>query len=233
MWLHNVSMGTKRLCEDCGARMPLVVPHADGRVTIPTSPRCDPCKVERNRKAARERARIKSAESKKQKALERIKALHVYAEPTGREEDVPAGQAPLPPGLKIALGDGVSKDRRGHEVNMGPFEDRSAPQPPQDMPIEALLEWERIVPILHTAGMITPGNRAGLVAYCLAYAKMVDPQSTTAEWKSASAELRGWCVQFGLTPSSEQNLPGAKDRDDPFADKEPPRRIPPPELRAG
>jgi P27 family predicted phage terminase small subunit len=123
---------------------------------------------------------------------------------------------------------------------------RSAPQAPGWLPDEARAEWERVVPELDRLGLLKTIDGAALTAYCMVWDRFVTataivavegmvvrdvdaekgreklyrhPALLTAE--AASKELRAWASEFGLTPSAEQRLAGAKDDDgdqgNPFA----------------
>lgn len=123
-----------------------------------------------------------------------------------------------PARLKLANGRNDHTDSSGKVVNLGPFERRAAPEPPKSLKGEALDEWNRVSPTLAKLGLLKPEDRAALASYCMAWAMIIDPTTTTSAWFQASRELRAWAVQFGLTPTSEQKLPTPEDADDPFAD---------------
>lgn len=123
-----------------------------------------------------------------------------------------------PARLKLANGRTEGTDSGGKVVNLGPFERRAAPEPPKTLKGEALDEWNRVAPTLAKLGLLKPEDRAALSSYCMAWAMIINPDTSTSAWFQASRELRAWAVQFGLTPTSEQKLPTPEDADDPFAD---------------
>jgi P27 family predicted phage terminase small subunit len=155
---------------------------------------------------------------------------------------VPAGRPPRPAGLKLIEGRGKGKDTAGRQVKQTPGFVRLPPEAPAWLPPEARAEWERVVPELQRLELLKPIDRAALTSYCMAWDRLVTasaivavegmvlhddrqgraqrhPALLTAE--AASKELRAWCQEFGLTPSAEQRLGGAKAGDDgqdnPFA----------------
>lgn len=145
---------------------------------------------------------------------------------------MPAGRPAKPAALKLIEGRGNGTDSGGRKVNTGPAFARSAPEVPGWLPSEAQAEWGRVVPELDRLGLLKSIDGAALTSYCLAWARLVEatlivqaegmviqddkqgkaqrhPALMTAE--AASKELRAWATMFGLTPSAEQKLIGAKD----------------------
>lgn len=115
-----------------------------------------------------------------------------------------------------------------------------APTQPPDLRGEALAEWRRVVPVLHDAGILCGVDRAAIVAYCLAWAALVESSQmilrdgyTIAEkqqnsigqvigeklrlnpmcavQKEAFAQVRAMLAEFGLTPASRVRMDGASD----------------------
>jgi P27 family predicted phage terminase small subunit len=144
------------------------------------------------------------------------------------------GRIPRPAGLKLIEGRGPGRDSGGRIVAPTPSFERSAPPAPGWLPDEARAEWERVVPELDRLGLLKSIDRAALAAYCMVWHRFVEasaivaaegmvlhddkqgraqrhPALLTAE--AASKELRAWASEFGLTPSAEQRLAGAKGDD--------------------
>ncbi|WP_217235457.1 phage terminase small subunit P27 family [Streptomyces sp. AC555_RSS877] len=145
-----------------------------------------------------------------------------------------------PAALKLLKGQGAGKDSGGRQVNVGPAFKRVPPQPPEWLSEEAAAEWARVVPGLSRLDLLKPEDRAGLAAYCEAWAvfreatETVQREGLTIEARqgtlahpavgiarAAGREMRSWAGHFGLTPSTEQALArGADDGgedDNPFA----------------
>ena len=147
-----------------------------------------------------------------------------------------------PTALKVIKGRGDGKDIAGRAIPVVPKFNRGAPEPPSDLSDEARAEWDRIVPGLDALDLLKPEDYAALVEHCETFANYLaairivraegivvynpktgqahkNPALAAAE--AASAQLRASCREFGLTPSSEQNLGRAKSSDeedgDPFA----------------
>jgi P27 family predicted phage terminase small subunit len=155
------------------------------------------------------------------------------------------GRPPRPAGLKLVEGRGNGTDSGGRRVPEVPAFARAAPDAPAWLPAEARAEWDRVVPELDRLGLLKGIDRAALTSYCMVWQRFVEasaivgrdgmvvreelplgreklyrhPALLTAE--AASKELRAWATEFGLTPSSEQRLAGAKgddgDQGNPFA----------------
>ena len=142
-----------------------------------------------------------------------------------------------PPQLRMLTGRSPGRDSGGRVVKPGPAFRRLPPEAPDWLPDEARAEWERVVPELARLQLLKPVDGAALVAYCLAWDRLVtatrssrseppvvdgkrNPLVVTAE--HASKELRAWCGEFGCTPSAEGrlNVPSGDDDggdDNPFS----------------
>lgn len=138
-----------------------------------------------------------------------------------------------PAGLKLVNGRGPGKDSGGRTVHQAPKFNRGAPEPPDSLSDGAREEWDRIVPGLDQLDLLKPEDYAALVEHCETWATyiacvglvrrdgivLVNPENgriyknpALAAAEAAGAQLRASCREFGLTPSSEQNLakaPGA------------------------
>lgn len=130
-----------------------------------------------------------------------------------------------PAALNDLLGN-PGKRHRGPE----PEPMKGAPRPPAWMSKEARAEWRRVVPALDRIGMLALVDRTALVLYCEAWATYVQAIATVrAEGetimgyrgstvrhpsaivaKDATATIRAFCGEFGLTPSARarMTLPG-------------------------
>lgn len=132
---------------------------------------------------------------------------------------------PQPAVLKLLKGDRPGRDSGGRKVNQPPAFVRKAPGPPSWLPAEAKAMWKRQVPELERLGYLKNGDREGLTALVLAWWRLREGQKLLSEEgllaqnsqgrvrhpavaivEAASKELRTWCAEFGLTPSSEGKL---------------------------
>lgn len=149
-------------------------------------------------------------------------------------------KAAAPAGLKLISGRAPGRDSGGRKVNPGPAFKRVPPAPPEWLSEEARAEWDRVMPELSRLDLVKESDRAGLAAYCEAWAtfreatETVQREGLTIEAKqgtlahpavaiarNAGREVRSWAAHFGLTPSTEQALArsGGDDGDEanPFA----------------
>lgn len=148
------------------------------------------------------------------------------------------GRTAQPAALKLIKGRGDGKDTAGRPVNLGPAFKRVPPNPPSWLSREAAAEWKRVVPGLSRLDLLKPEDRAGLAAYCEAWATFVQATRTVQEEgqviearqgklphpcvgiaRAAGREMRSWAAHFGLTPSTEQAL--ARGADDGEEDDNP------------
>lgn len=148
-------------------------------------------------------------------------------------------KAAAPAPLKLIGGRSPGRDSGGRKVNPGPAFKRVPPEPPEWLSDEAAAEWARVVPELTRLDLLKESDRAGLAAYCEAWAVFRDATETVqregltiearqgtlahpavAIARNAGRELRSWAAHFGLTPSTEQALARGSDDggdDNPFA----------------
>ncbi len=133
--------------------------------------------------------------------------------------------AAKPAALKLLNGRGPGKDSAGRPVNLGPRFVRDAPGAPAWLGREAKAEWRRVVPELSRLKLLSRVTRASLAAYCETWEVFVwasktlhaegyvyeakqglIPQPAVNIQRQASAELRRWGMEYGLTPASEQKV---------------------------
>lgn len=153
------------------------------------------------------------------------------------------GPAPAPAALKLIKGRQPGRDSGGRPVPEAPKFKRGAPDAPELLSEAARQEWYRIVPGLDELDLLKPEDFAALVEHCETWATYIEAialvrrdgivvtnpdngrqykNPALAAVESAGQQLRASCREFGLTPSSEQNLgkPMSGDgdaEDDPFA----------------
>ena len=112
------------------------------------------------------------------------------------------------------------------------------PPCPDWLPLEAQREWKRIAPQLNKMQLLTFVDKAGLAGYCLAWAQLKQAQEAlgselTYEYTNKNGstnqitkpevaiihkcleQIRAFCSEFGLTPSSRGRLklPGDNDEE--------------------
>jgi len=137
------------------------------------------------------------------------------------------GPAAAPAALKLVKGRGAGLDSGGRPVNEPPKFHRGAPDAPDWLSAAAREEWDRIVPGLDDLELLKAEDFAALVEHCETWATYLaalevvradgivltnpengrrykNPALSAAE--AAAQQLRASCREFGLTPSSEQNI---------------------------
>lgn len=95
------------------------------------------------------------------------------------------GRKPVPTKLKILRG---NPGRRRLNKNE-PKHSTSAPPMPDGLDAHAAEEWQRLVPLLEEAGLLTKVDRSTLAAYCVAWSR----------WREAEEKLK----DFGLVLKGE------------------------------
>jgi P27 family predicted phage terminase small subunit len=122
-------------------------------------------------------------------------------------------------------GDRPGRDAGGRKVEPAPPYVRSAPEPPEWLPAEALAEWRRVVPEMQRLRMLKKADRAALTAYVCTWDRLVQAQAmvntegvlainsqgrvrhpAVAIVEAAAKELRAWAQEFGLTPTAEGRM---------------------------
>lgn len=152
------------------------------------------------------------------------------------------GRKPKPTALKVLQGNPGKRPLNRNEPKPTP----TAPGCPTWLSPEAKAEWRRVVPELDRIGMLTRVDRAALATYCEVWATFVTAQRDLHEngirllaveqvtedgtkvyakaiknpsvlvAKDAAAQVRQFCAEFGLTPSSRAriDLPEPDSEDD-------------------
>jgi P27 family predicted phage terminase small subunit len=152
------------------------------------------------------------------------------------------GRKPKPTSLKILQGNPGKRPLAKNEPRPTP----TAPGCPTWLSPEAKAEWRRVVPELDRIGMLSRVDRAALATYCEVWATFVTAQRDLHEHglrimafrtesadgltiyvqpaknpsvqiaRDSAAQVRQFCAEFGLTPSSRAriDLPERDDEDD-------------------
>ena len=144
------------------------------------------------------------------------------------------GRKPKPTALKVIQGNPGKRPLPENEPKPKPI----APECPTWLHEDAKKEWDRVAPELERLGLLTVVDMVALAGYCESWAQWKDaiefihkhgtvysikddegkvkylqqvPQVSIAN--KAQQQIRAWCAEFGLTPSSRgrMNLPGQKD----------------------
>lgn len=143
---------------------------------------------------------------------------------------MPAGRKPEPQHLRVIKG-----EARPSRTRPAPKADAGIPRPPAGMSAQAAAEWKRVVPLLTKRGNLTLLDRAALWAYCEAWSRaltatkafnagspVVKSQNDRGGKKNpaaqiardAATELRIWCDEFGMTPSSRGRMAAPPEEED-------------------
>ncbi|MHB1126868.1 MAG: phage terminase small subunit P27 family [Bacillota bacterium] len=145
------------------------------------------------------------------------------------------GRKPKPPKLKLLEGNPGKRKINKDEPRPRPI----APTCPPWLEKEAKKEWRRISRELEHVGLLTIVDMAALAGYCQAYArwksaeKVISEQGLTMEIETQAGglytqqrpevaialkylqQVKAFCAEFGLTPSSRgrMSLPGQEEDD--------------------
>lgn len=139
-----------------------------------------------------------------------------------------------PVSLKLLEGQRPGRDSGGREVAKAlPFR-RIAPTKPEMLSPFASEQWDHLVDELGRVDLLKPADGAALAMACEAYSRwkratldleqLGEITVLTSQGQSAhpllgiiersSKEYRGWCAEFGLTPSAEQRVAIPEPADD-------------------
>lgn len=131
------------------------------------------------------------------------------------------GPAPSPTNLRVLKGD------RPYRINRDEPKPRDElPEPPGWLSAGGRGEWDRIMPDLVAMGTAKQADSSALAAYCEAVALLatlaevvartgpllvgadgaVHKNPAVSQFRDASASVRLWAREFGLTPSARQPL---------------------------
>ena len=154
------------------------------------------------------------------------------------------GTKPKPVELKLIEG---NPGRR--PLNINEFQpDKIAPECPEWLLDEAKEEWGRMSIILESLGILTQVDQAAFAGYCQSYAKWVRAEKFLKEHgttyripkkdkdgkvvsvyiapfpevaiaKSSLEQVRQFCSEFGLTPSSRSRISLPKESNEDLIDK--------------
>jgi P27 family predicted phage terminase small subunit len=138
----------------------------------------------------------------------------------------------------------ILEGNRGHRKlpQNEPQPDKTPPICPYWLSYQAKSEWKRIVPELERLGLLTVVDRVALAGYCESYSRWVKAarelqkgftyEFFTPEFKvkrvkkpevdicrDALAQVKAFCVEFGLTPSSRARMSVPKPPDQDPLDK--------------
>ena len=107
--------------------------------------------------------------------------------------------------------------KRAGELQLTP----NFPEPPNDLPAEALAEWARIKSESQYATVLTGADRQVMILYTTLSAEYNAGACGKAEPMQTSrvAQLRALCGDLGMTPPSRSRIqpPGEKKRENKFA----------------
>ena len=136
------------------------------------------------------------------------------------------GRKPKPTNLKVIEGNRGKRALNKAEPKPTPV----TPTCPAWLSGEARREWRRVVPELERLGLLTLVDRVALAGYCQGWSRLrqceqiIDKEGLTYTTHSAQggtmvrprpevsmgqkylAQLRAFCVEFGLTPSSRGRM---------------------------
>lgn len=140
------------------------------------------------------------------------------------------GRKPIPTVLKIIRG---NPGRRPLPTNE-PEVPAAIPDPPKHLVGKGKKEWNRIVPYLHRAGLLTKIDGTALAAYCDCFATWGEASRKLKKeglmlqgeggpcinpyWKISIAALdrmKQFLVEFGMTPSSRSRVKAANKAEAP------------------
>ena len=132
------------------------------------------------------------------------------------------GPPPTPTNLKALLGNPGKRRLNNREPDPEP----AIPSCPSFLNKEARREWRRVSKLLFANGLMTQLDRAALAGYCDAYARAAEASRQLQKYglivkspngypmqspylailNTALQEMRAFCTEFGMTPSSRSRV---------------------------
>ena len=141
-----------------------------------------------------------------------------------------SGRRPLPTQLKVLRG---NTGRR--PLNQGEPKPRPVlPSPPGHLSDEAKREWKRVGELLDGLGLVSEMDRAALAGYCQAWGRWVEAENGLKTYgvvikspggfpiqspffavaNKALEQMRGFLIEFGMTPASRSRVHASEAKDD-------------------
>lgn len=144
------------------------------------------------------------------------------------------GRTPEPASLRLLKGRSPGRDSGGRKVVAPPQAVPACPERPDWLTPDAQDMWQRVTPELERLGLLGRIDLGALAAYCEAWAtwrearRLLDAEGVVVAGRdgnavrhpavmvanAASAELRAWAVQLGLTPAARQRMTAPPVDDD-------------------
>lgn len=132
------------------------------------------------------------------------------------------GRKPTPTPLRILRGNPGKRALNRNEPTPAP----TIPEAPAHLTPAALEEWDRIAPVLLEQGLLTDLDRAGLAAYCVAYARWIEAEESVRKLgvlvkspngfpvhspylaiaNRAMEQMQRLLAEFGMSPSSRSRV---------------------------
>jgi P27 family predicted phage terminase small subunit len=155
------------------------------------------------------------------------------------------GPRPSPTKLKVLRGNPGRRPLNQDE----PIPEAGSLVPPSWLEGEGIAEWNRIAPKLHDLGLLTTVDEQALATYCHTWARWREAEHHIKKFgmvikgkggypvispfvavaNRAMAQMKGFLVEFGMTPSARSRVTAAGDKHkpgDPFAEFDLPRMEP-------
>jgi P27 family predicted phage terminase small subunit len=147
------------------------------------------------------------------------------------------GKRPTPTALKLLRGNPSHRPLNIDEPKPKP----GHLTPPTWLEGDAVVEWNRLAPILYRLGLLTEIDGQALATYCLAWARWREAETHIKRYgmvikgkggfpiispfvavaNRSMAQMKGFLVEFGMTPSARSRVAASGDADkpvDPFAE---------------
>lgn len=129
-----------------------------------------------------------------------------------------SGAKRKPTALKVLAGNPGKRALPENEPDLP----RSAWSAPDYLDGDALVEWERIVPILTACKVLTDGDLQTVIAYCLTVGEMAATARAGDPIRAVTfSHFRSLASELGLTPASRarvQTIQSKEDSDAAFFD---------------